>query len=144
MSAYITGDETINKILGFIKADCEKNSYIYRPLENKGLGWKDGGHHRDAACALGSEMRNLNIQAFCARYEGEILETLLANDNYQYGDKLRPSRIQAFKSLRCWLYQCSEGDVPETDLFKAFDEVSKNMASHIVSRTPEFDAAVWG
>ena len=144
MSAYITGDETINKILGFIKSDCEKNPHIYRPLENKDLGWKDGGHHRDAACALGSEMRNLNIQAVCARYAGENSETLLANDNYQYGDKLRPNRIQAFKSLRCWLYQCSEGDVPETDLFKAFDEVSKNMATHIVNRMPEFDAAVWG
>lgn len=144
MSAFIAGDETINKALSFIKSDCKRNSHIYRPLENKGLGWKDGGHHRDAACALGNEMRNLNIQAVCARYEGEVLETLLANDDYQYVDTLRPDRIQAFKSLRCWLYQCSEGDIPETELFKAFDEVSKNMALHIVNRTPEFDAAVWG
>lgn len=140
MSAYVVSNETINKILAFMKADCKRNPHIYRPLENMNLVWTG----KDAAWALGSMMLDLNIDAVCARYSGEKADVLKKDREFEHNGVLPPSRIQVFKSLKCWLYQCSEGDVPETDLFKAFYEVSGNMAKHIVTRTAEFEAAVWG
>lgn len=140
MSAFIVNDETINKILAFMKADCKRNPHIYRPLEVMNLVWTG----KDAGERWGAMMLDLNIDAVCARYSGEKADVLKKDREFGHNGVLPPSRIQAFKSLKCWLYQCSEGDVPETDLFKAFYEVSGNMAKHIVTRTPEFEAATWG
>lgn len=140
MSAFITSDKNINSIISFIRSDSGKNQHIYRSLENMNLTW--GG--KDDAHVLGSKMRDLNIEAVCARYTDDKVEVLKGNDDYKFVEIPRPSRIEAYKSLRCWLYQCAEGHVPETDLFKAFNQVSGEMAMHIVNRLPEFDAAVWG
>jgi len=140
MSAFITSDENINSIISFIRSDSGKNQHIYRSLENTNLTWSG----QDDARVLGSKMRDLNIEAVCARYTDDKVEVLRGNDDYKFVETLRPSRIQAYKSLRCWLYQCTEGHIPETDLFKAFDQVSSEMAKHIVNRLPEFDAATWG
>lgn len=140
MSAFITSNENINTILCFIRSDSGKNQHIYRPLENMDLAWSG----QDDAHALGSKMRDLNIEAVCARYTDDKVEVLKGDDDYKFVETLRPSRIQAFKSLQCWLYQCSEGDIPETDLFKAFHEVTGAMAAHIVTRLPGYDTATWG
>lgn len=141
MSAYIVENETINTILAFMKADSERNADIYRSLENMNLVWTG----RDAAWALGCMMLDLNIEAVRTRYSDDKADVLIAESEFEYANTLRPSRIQALKSLRCWLYQCTEGHIPEeSDLFKAFETVSDNMAYHIVSKLPEFEAAVWG
>ena len=141
MSAFIVEDKTINTVLAFIKTDSAKNAHIYRPLENDIANLTF--NTPDALKALGNMMFDLNIRAVEALY-GKGQAKKFRPLDYQYAAKLPPSRIQVFKSLKCWLYQCSEGDVPETDLFKAFYEVSGNMAKHIVTRMPEFDAATWG
>jgi hypothetical protein len=57
---------------------------------------------------------------------------------------LAPRRLAAMKLLRCWLYQCSEGEVPETALFKAFAELSNTLAQVVVSELAEYEAAPWG
>jgi hypothetical protein len=51
---------------------------------------------------------------------------------------------QALKSLNCWHYQCAEGDVPNTELFKGFSEIIHAIEGAIVSRIPEYDQAAWG
>ncbi len=140
MSAYITSDETINTIIAFIKSDSSRNAHIYRPLENKGFVWDS----YEARLALGKAMRDLNIQGVCARYDDDKVEILVGEDTYEYTSGFMPSRIEAYKNLQCWLYQCCEGDVPETDLFKAFESVQAQMAMHIVGRLPEYDKAGWG
>lgn len=52
--------------------------------------------------------------------------------------------MQALKSLRCWLYQCSEGNVPEQPLFKALERYAGDLAFHIVAELPGWNAAEWG
>ena len=140
MSAYITSDATVNTVIAFINSDSRGNAHIYRPLENIGQVWDS---HEDRL-ALGMAMRDLNIQGVCARYTDDKVEVLVGKDTYQYTSGFMPSRIEAYKNLQCWLYQCAEGDVPETDLFKAFEQVRANMAGHIVNRLPEYDKAGWG
>lgn len=139
MSAYITDDETINTVLAFIASDSDANEHIYRSLENMNLVWTG----MDARWALGSMMRDLNVLAVTVRYgkDHEILEGLV---DYVFADVTNISRIQAYKSLQCWLYQCTEGDVTETDLFKAFARVKDKMAHKIVGDLPEYKKALWG
>ncbi len=55
-----------------------------------------------------------------------------------------PSEVHVYMSLRCWMYQCSEGSVPETRLFKLMSAVSDSMAHSIVDRLPEVQRAPWG
>ena len=50
-------------------------------------------------------------------------------------------RLQALKSLRCWLYQCREGDVPESPLYKIFDAYAYQLAYAIVSESKDYAAA---
>ena len=56
----------------------------------------------------------------------------------------RNDLLQAHKSTACLLYQCSEGDVPENPLYKALEELRSALAEHLVTSTPEWDAALWG
>lgn len=140
MSAYITSDETINTVIAFINSDSGRNAHIYRPLENKGFVWDSFEARRE----LGRAMRNLNIQGVSARYDEDKVAVLLGEDTYEYTSGFMTSRIEAYKSLQCWLYQCCEGNVPDSTLYKAFESVRANMAMHIVSRLPEYDKANWG
>jgi hypothetical protein len=41
--------------------------------------------------------------------------------DYRYRETESVPLVQVLKSLQCWLYQCSEGNVPETELYKLFD-----------------------
>jgi len=140
MSAFVVDDRTINRVLAFINSDCERNPHIYKPLEEIRLAW-DG---KDAREAIGSMMFDLNIQGVEARY-GKSKSKKLKAHNYKYAIESGTSRIQAFKSLQCWLYQCTEGDIPEaSDLFQAFNDVLNKLARHIVNRLPEYNVADWG
>lgn len=141
MSAYVVSNETINAILAFMKADSGRSPHIYRSLENMDLVWTG----KDAAWALGCMMLDLNIEAVCARYSDEKADVLKEGREFEHNGILPPSRIQAFKSLQCWLYQCTEGHIPEeSDLFKAFSDVRNKMAVYIVNHLKEYDTATWG
>jgi hypothetical protein len=54
------------------------------------------------------------------------------------------SDIQVLKSIGCFLYQCSEGDVPKNKLFKLFEKIENGLTKHIVSEMKEYDTAEWG
>ena len=86
-------------------------------------------------------MENMNALALNARYNDEISECLSpypANAN-------KPANMAAlYKSLKCYLYQCTEGDVPESDLYKAIENISTTIAEYIISDLPEYELAAWG
>jgi hypothetical protein len=54
------------------------------------------------------------------------------------------SMIQAIKSLNCLLYQCSEGDIPDTELFKMLAEDRNKMLRILVESFEEYKSAEWG
>ena len=57
------------------------------------------------------------------------------------GDKL--DKYQALKSMECLRYQCSEGKIPETKLYKFLDELITAWQSYIISEIPEYIKAKW-
>lgn len=141
MSAYIVEDKTINRVVSFLEQDRD-SAHIKRKV---GECFKLSGFD---PLALGCAMFSLNVEGVEARYGDRA--------TYSEGDgSFRPldyryqyetcTRMQALKSLRCWLYQCSEGDIPETSaFFQLMERYAGELAYSIVADLPEYCAAAWG
>ncbi|RPJ40123.1 MAG: hypothetical protein EHM35_00525 [Planctomycetaceae bacterium] len=139
MSAYVVEDKTINRIVDFFYTKLLGDRF-YWPAR----GITEAGYDldkREDRERLASAMFALNVEAVNARYpdSAEQFRPL----NFTYCPTPAPLPVSAYKSLRCWLYQCSEGNVPKTDLYKLMDEASKLLAMQIVDDSPAYQAAGW-
>lgn len=145
MSAYVVSEKTLGRILRYFDAISFDNErkHLLSPLQEAGyllrLSQSTGLFYKDFS-DLAQDMIKMNCQAVNFRYETE------ENKPYQWTSNLPnlPPLIQAIKSLDCFLYQCSEGDFPETPLYKALDSVRLKMYSHFVQYCPEYNACDWG
>lgn len=92
---------------------------------------------------LGQKMFQLNVAAVERHYgggEAKHVRELTYHDAPAYG-----SEIQVLKSLECWLYLCTEGDVVTKPLYRFFCEVVEpHLLRKIIGDLPEYEAAVWG
>ena len=52
-------------------------------------------------------------------------------------------KVQLLKSLQCLIYQCSEGSVVKTGLYKKLIEVKNDLMDLIIRDLPEYENAVW-
>jgi len=96
---------------------------------------------------LARDLMAMNVAALVARYNDS--EDAYTADIAAYAAP-HPSNdpYQIIKSARCLLYQCSEGDIDETALFKeletAIDTVSATLGGcDRVMNSPRYDAAQW-
>ena len=158
MSAYVVDVETINGALSFL------NQAQHRQAMDAASTLKAAGYPVDDTtrlAALGGAMYALNIDAVGQRYSdcktaGDVPGIIGPK---VYGFKLshyvnrehngRTARIpitiyQALKSLRCWAYQCSEGDIGERPLFKTMGTVIHDLQGAIIDGLPEYESAKWG
>lgn len=59
--------------------------------------------------------------------------------------KMPPTKIDAYKALRCLLYQCSEGDVYKRPFFKDVERCADLLARQIVAESPSYNSSeYWG
>ena len=129
MSAYIVEQQTINRAITFLSA--MEFSHIKEKLAEIGLD--------DSQQALGRAMMDINVDAVNQRY-GDNTNPLVIP--YRFYPQL-VGLVQAYKSLSCWLYQCSEGDVPEKKLYQTMQEYKSALAEQIIFTFPEYDDAEW-
>jgi hypothetical protein len=143
MSAFIVADHTINQIVNWLGRELEQDSgtiSIRQKLLKLGFdasiaGWRE---------ILGQEMFALNIQAVDTRYgKGEAVKFRKLNYHYEVTQPV--PLVQVLKSLHCWLYQCTEGDIPQTALYQLFaNDVQLYLMSKIIATLPEYEQAYWG
>jgi hypothetical protein len=143
MSAYIVADQTINHIVNWLGRELEAvygTIIIRQKLLELGFdasiaGWLE---------ILGQERFQLNIQAVDARYgKGEAVKFRTLSYHYQRTDSV--PLVQVLKSLHCWLYQCTEGDIPQTALYLLFaNDVQLYLMTEIIDTLPEYEQAYWG
>mgnify|MGYP001560086550 CR=1 FL=1 len=134
MSAFVVEDVTINRIVTRLCNDRDAD-YTKRRLADE--------VHVHSAAHLGQALFGLNVVAVNARYGAGEAEKFRPLD-YRYSpDPASTSRIQALKSLRSWLYQCTEGMAPETPLYQIMDDYSHSLAMQIIRDLPAYEAAVW-
>jgi hypothetical protein len=97
---------------------------------------------------LADAMLAMNLDAFRQRYgiRALLVEDLdcvdLDKGNWEPLEAF--SEVQLFKSLQCFLYQCSEGDVDEKPLYKALTTITDLLAPFINEESSEYEAAQWG
>lgn len=145
MSAFIVEDETINKVLAFLRNEGVRNGsgLLYgsagRTLAEVGCDIQDG----EALARLGRDMFDLNVYAVEERYgKGEAKE--FRSLDFKPRGLMSPTPMQALKALQCWLYQCSEGDADARPLYRAMHKLETNMARAIIANLPEYHRAEWG
>ena len=149
MSAFVCGSKTINRIAGGLFHAKEQGGYnrsFAKPsselLELMGESIAD----------FGKTLYLMNVNAVEQRYPdcigkpdnlpGECDENG-HHSPYKY-NLSRPDRIQFYKSLQCFLYQCTEGDVDELPLYKQLDFYLNDLARHIIVGSKEYEKADWG
>ncbi len=140
MSAFIVDDTTINRVMTWLKREVATSRFT--------LDWLAKEFDVDLTSdrwdeKLAQAMFQLNCDGVNARY-GESEAEKFRPLNFTYKPEDYSSLVQVFKSLQCWNYQCSEGDVPETKLYQFFEEVEHHLALKIVMNLAEYDKAKWG
>lgn len=149
MSAFVVETKTIDRIVSHFvlvrgqevllekaKKDFGFNlerkavmQFMGKPFPEKGI--------QDFALAL----YRMNYQAVNERYQ----ENGVPPSAEGFTCRITVSTpIQALKALKCFIYQCSEGNVPESPLYKFVDELCGAWAMDIIRRMPEYDQADWG
>ena len=144
MSAFVVEDKTINRIVDWLCLDWRGS--------RKATVFALDGYNLDidgAAERLAGDMFNLNVNAVNQRYGPNEAEKFRPLDfkyshRIQWGDSAVANACRALKALHCWQYQCSEGNIPETPLFRMFSEIDSAIALWIIGTMPEYETADWG
>lgn len=128
MSSFMVSDQCINRVL----------TWLTKPANHRELEMVIRCLELDTGELIGQKMKEMNQAALTARYGGN-------NDEKYKGFKPEQvSDVEVLKGLACFLYQCSEGDVPELPLYLALTEIKGIIAFEIVQETSEYDNAKWG
>jgi hypothetical protein len=124
MSAYVVNDECINTIVTYL-ADGRRQweqEHIQKALREQGT---IGDTFQEK---LGNAMFELNCNAVEQRYGDNQAQEFRTLD-YSYKPFIHYSGYSVYDRFREWLYQCSEGDIPESSrLYKAIRDVYDQMA----------------
>jgi hypothetical protein len=107
---------------------------------------------------LGRVLWQLNALALWEQYQDPIGSNLPFIAAYTIDTRPSASEDpwQRFKSLQCLIYQCAEGTVPSTDLFKTMEHAENVLAMNLtgcikiadakkaMETMPEYENASWG
>lgn len=149
MSAFVVGAECINRVI-----------YGLRLMEMP----REAG---ESESEFGRRLLALNMAAVNQRYP-----TMAEADTREYGWRFDyeyrepgaidgvPSAVAGWKALECLIYQCSEGNIPETALYQLLEKYKQAMESRILQKRnvgrrqserynsvwdlPEIQRAPWG
>ena len=141
MSAFVVDDNTINRIVSWLHMKAKYGHYPFeycpKPLIAMGYRLDD-----PLGCKrLAEEMFTLNCDAVEQRYgEGEAEKFRPLDFHWQFNPH-QSNALSCLKALRCWLYQCSEGDAPQSALYKAMDALCGDIALAYVESLPEYEKA---
>jgi hypothetical protein len=85
------------------------------------------------------QLADMNKSALVARYGGDQgLEEEPEPWHYR-----RQTLGQTLKTVRCYLYQCHEGNVLECELYKRVERLRDALTEALLSRVPEYKDAEW-
>lgn len=151
MSAFVVSTSCINRVVAVI---CGRGEYGPIVRQFDGIDTQSRG----AATEIGRRLLSLNIEAVMQRYPdtqdnpaalpGDT-DALWQRDHYKAaagraGKLDTATLIDGVKALQCLAYQCSEGDVTETPLFRELTAAAGTVALEVVRRQPAYSQAEWG
>lgn len=145
MSAWYVGNKSLSMITDIIYRYhfTGYNSFGF-DIPDKLMNAFDSFNEND----IFSKLREMNVEALKQRYDDyeEMIDDLPYEDGHdiwQPRNGIQPWHFQLLKSLQCYKYQCCEGDVPESDLWKGIQAFVNTLQGFIVSNLPEYEKAEW-
>lgn len=129
MSAFLVTEKTLyNCMKAITKAQY---SALYKDIDGSQKKFK----------IIFMALNSLNSLALKVRYNEE------PSPGYKFCSikytEASSCKIQLLKSLNCLIYQCSEGSVIKTGLYKKLLEVKSDLQDLIIRDLPEYEKAVW-
>jgi len=129
MSAFLVTEKTLyNCMKAITKAQY---SALYKDIDGSQKKFK----------IIFMALNSLNSLALKVRYNEE------PSPGYKFCSikytEASSCKIQLLKSLQCLIYQCSEGSVIKTGLYKKLLEVKSDLQDLIIRDLPEYEKAVW-
>lgn len=141
MSVYIVEDSTLHRVLTYLNTDRDADWSFRRHLGPLGYS-RDQADDLHRLCG---DLHLLNCDAVDNRYgHGTAAQDTADTATLPRFRVALCSRLQAYKALKCLLYQCSEGDVPTRPLYQAMRAIGHDLADTIVAGLPDYDKAQWG
>lgn len=131
MSAFIVDRDTMQRVI-FAAYTLTRGDY------HRNLPESMKAKTPAQVAKLWARLFRLNAEAVSQRYGEPPSETPPMG-----GECAVKSITQAYASIRCLIYQCSEGDVPDRPLYNDLVELRKLTAEHIVMGSREFQRAEW-
>lgn len=151
MSAFMMSNESLAKITAYVHRKIVEDKYrldyiqdirdVCREYEKANNKVVNTGFISDETLYRVLEL--MNAESLKQRYgdaiEENISESVPAIPFWGYLNK-----VEIYKLLNCYTYQCCEGNVPETKLYKAIKQLETDLCHSIVRAMPEYEAAPWG
>lgn len=143
MSAYVVDNETIDKIIAFIKVNII-NNLVNAPCLKEFLHATTNKEINRACQNLGTKMYMLNVGSVRQRYD-DADEAGMIGQAYVYtAINKTVTDIEIYKAIQCWLYQSCEGEAINSSLYIDFREILFQIANSIIRSLPEYSKAEWG
>lgn len=133
MSAFVVQDKTINTVVSYLV--MTKEWYTHK-LTDMGYDLEK----KLSVEKLAKDMFFLNCEAVDARYGKGEAEKFRPLD-FKYCFTCTVNAYMAMKSLSCWLYQCSEGNIDKSPLYITMKEIEGDIAKEIVCKMPQYENA---
>ena len=124
MSSFIVSDRCIDHILSFLESN-EAQLLVWEP---------DAIPPTEKS---GKALLRMNERAVNFRYPSKENERRFFRSKEYVWNPLPTSKAQALKSIMCLSYQCTEGNIPESKLFKKLGKLERALAINMASRTDE-------
>ena len=127
MSSFLVENSTISKLADALR---------YKSYEFSGA--------YNLTSRLAQDLYDLNIRALRERYDDptDLIDNFVfTSERWELNDK--KDLAQFYKSLACFIYQCSEGEVPETELYKMLEEAQDKLAYKIAMDRADEQGAEW-
>lgn len=140
MSCYIVEEKTIDRILTELNKD--ENKWLLYIL--KGGDYKTCYMSDDDFYFYGRKLWKMNRLNCGRRYPKQRAETTKIENVYAYAPVYCDSKMQFYKTLTCFLYQCCDSDlITNTKLYKAMKEIKNQLAGNILRETKEYQNCKW-
>lgn len=123
MSAFIVDEFTMHRVL-------------------MGVHWAGGrgSIDREEMTKLGRRWFAMNREAVIQRYRDD---SEFAMPNYEFKLLAPRNPVDYVKAMQCLIYQCSEGDVPDTQEYANLRDVLNVAMGKLIRAMPGYESAAW-
>jgi hypothetical protein len=139
MSAFMVSTNVMAKVVTAILLNLDK--FHGEGTCRRALLAAPTDAQKEAGTKIGRKLFLMNRRALGARYECSSRFPL---PQFVFAKWVDATPVEQFKAMRCLLYQCCEGKIPNSQLYDELNRTAGELAQRIVQDLPEYEKASWG